>query len=121
MKKITLMNDDINMQVNVGDVGTYTRGGQYGRKYWDGFVVTKIISPRSVEVEFDKPILLADEEPISIAGEVGVIYQIPEERKIRILEYRRPGRWMFKGIPANKMSGHIYMGEKKTGAEEGIF
>jgi hypothetical protein len=113
-------------QIKVGDVGTYTTGGRVGREYWDGFVVTEIIKPgKSIRVTFDRPILVGKEEliatPVYPDRPVPVTHHIPEENKYRILQYRKPGRWMFKGVSARNMSGRITMGTKRTGAEEGIF
>ena len=103
--------DDPN-QIQVGNVGTYQTGGRYGRAYWDGFVVTRIISPgKKIEVEFDTPIDLPNEPHDNN----------PKRSKTRILEYRRPGRWMFKGLPAKDMFGHISMGQKRTEVEQGWF
>jgi hypothetical protein len=112
-------------EIQVGDVGTYTRGGQYGRQYWDGFTVTKIVTVgKKIEVEFDKPILVGDEKALSkpVPGsDYLVIWYTPEEYKYRTLEYRRPGKWMFKGVPAKKLFGSISMGEKRTEIEQGYF
>jgi hypothetical protein len=112
----------INPEIKVGDVGTYTRGGRVGRQYWDGFVVTKIITPgKKVEVKFDIPIRIGKEEYIQIENPNGPgwIRYLPKNSDIRILEYRRPGRWMFKGVPAKDMSGSISFGEKRTEIEQG--
>ena len=111
-------------QIQVGDVGNYIHGGQYARKYWDGFTVTQIILPgRKIQVQFDRPLLIGKEQPTtnSALGSVGWIPTIPEENKNRVLEYRRPGKWMFQGITAKATFGHIQMGEKKIRAKEGIF
>ena len=105
--------DDPN-QVKVGDVGTYTKGGRVGREYWDGFDVIEVIKPgKSVRVLFDRPISIGNEDFIQIPD--------TEENRFRILEYRRPGRWMFKGVTAKNTSGSIRMGIKKIGGEEGMF
>jgi hypothetical protein len=105
-----------------GDVGTWYRGGHVGRAYWDGFTIIEVISPKRLRVEFDKPILIGDEQLTATPAEGGGwYYSTPPENKIRVLEFRRPGKWMFQGVPAKKMHGHIKLGEKKTGAEEGQF
>lgn len=115
----------IETHVKVGDVGTYERGGKYGRTYWDGFVVTKVINPKKIEVEFDEPIRVGKEEmqskPAPNGGGYAVIWYIPEENKYRTLEYRRPGKWMFKGVQAKDMFGFITLGEKRTEIEQGYF
>lgn len=111
-------------QVQIGDVGTYTRGGQYGRQYWTGFTVIRVLTPgKTIEVQFDEPILIGKEESsqkLALNG-IGWIHYIPEENKIRTLEYRRPGRWMFKEVLAKDMYGSISMGERRTEIEQGIF
>lgn len=68
-----------------------------------------ILSPgKTIEVEFDNPILVSLDEIIH----QGAI--IPERNKYKILEYIRPGRWMFKGVSSRDMEGVISMGEKRT-------
>lgn len=111
-------------QIKVGDVGTYTKGGRYGRTYWDGFIVTKILSlGKKIEVEFDNPIRVGKEEMEQIDNPDGFgwINFIPEKNKFRVLEYRKPGRWMFKGVTAKDTFGSISFGEKKTEIEQGYF
>lgn len=109
----------------VGQKGSYKRGGVYGRAYSGGFIVIAVYNDNLIEVEFDKPILLNDEKHSRriLHDDVDGPYipYIPEEKKYRILQYRRPGRWIFKGVPANKMVGHILMGESETLIEDGIF
>lgn len=110
-------------QIKVGNVGTYSTGGKVGREYWNGFEVIEIISPgKSIRVAFDDPLLIGKEEPVAVPDLNNTVrYYIPEEYKFRILQYRRPGKWMFKGVPAKDMHGSITIGTKRTGGEEGIF
>jgi hypothetical protein len=114
--------DEVHAIIKIGDVGTYTKGGQYGRAYWYGFTVTKIISSKKVEVQFDCAILIGKEEVSRKELPNGFYnYFIPEENKFRTLEYRKPGRWMFKGVPAKDMFGSISFGEKRIELEQGYF
>lgn len=123
-KEIRERNLEDPLEIVVNDVGTYTTGGRYGRTYWKGFVVTEVITPgKKIKIELDVPILIGEETMTQIDNPDGYgwITFIPESNKTRILEYRRPGRWMFKGETAKNRKGEISFGEKKTGAEEGIF
>ncbi len=110
--------------IRVGDVGTFTVGGRVGRAYWYGFTVTKVVKPgKTLEVEFDTPVLVGKEQSVQTPDPSGVgwRYYTPEQSKYRTLQYRSPGRWMFKGVSAKDMNGTITMGQKVTGSEQGIF
>jgi hypothetical protein len=110
--------------VRVGDVGTFTVGGRVGRAHWYGFTVTKVVKPgKTIEVEFDTPVLVGKEQLITTPGinGIGWTHSKPPQSKYRTLQYRNPGRWMFKGVPAKDMNGTITMGQKITGSEQGIF
>ena len=111
--------------IRVGDVGTFTTGGRVGRARWYGFTVTKVVKPgKTLEVVFDSPILVGKEQLVTTPapGGFGWTHHTPEQNKYRTLQYRRPGKWLFKGIPAKDMiDSSIRMGQKLSGTEEGIF
>lgn len=68
--------------INVGDGGTWHRGGQFGRAYYDGFIVTRLLSPREAEVEFDRPIRIGDEQMQEIRNPDGPgwLHRIPRRK-----------------------------------------
>ncbi len=81
-----------------------------------GFTIRRILTQgKMIEVEFDNPILVTNDEIIRQS------YIIPESKKFRILQYRSPGIWRFKGVSEPDMEGYISMGEKLTSSKDGIF
>jgi len=103
------MTDSEQFGVQVGSVGTLTVGGQVGRAYWTGFVVKQVLKPgKQVVIVWDSPVRLS------------TVYDTPSVVE-SVLEYRRPGRWLPKGVTYKNMNGSISFGNRVNGYEQGIF
>lgn len=99
--------------IDIGSVGTRQEGGRVGRSYWNGFTVTRVLSPgKKVEVVFDDPVDIEADKKSTVT-----------DRRTRILELRKDNIWRIRGETQKetKYNSSIWFGERKTGAEEGYF